>query len=262
MKTPKEYTDNLKKGIVTDAMMQDVLYSYSKRAKNYRDRIRDLQDKARWNPHWYDKYGETEKCELKRDEYYMKKGDLLKHCDEKLTAVHRLTFWRKRRVYDYEAEYDKLEQERKNYEHGKESKVVHTNSYYDRDQQMMVDFCDIREKHYRYFLYYEFECRSFHSPIERKDLDQRRGLEVIDLDELTTYGEDIADLLPVPFCDKVWMQVTSKGAEVVDELKAQHEAEREAAEKEAMDLMCKGLQKQLDNDPELRAELEGKVKPW
>lgn len=262
MKTPKEYTDNLKKGVVTDAMMQDVLYSYSKRAKNYRDRIREYEDKARNDRYWYDRYGNIEQCQLKRDEYYMKKSDLLKHCEEKLTAIHRLTVWRKRRIYDYESEYDKLEAERKKYERGEESKIVWMNGYFDRETNDYVSFCDVREKHYRYFLYYEFEGHSFHSPIERKDMDQHKGLEVIDLDELTTYGEDIADLLSVPFCDKVWQQVTGHGTEAMDALKAQHEEERAAAEKEAMDIMCKGLQKQLDNDPELRAELEGRVKPY
>lgn len=38
MKTPEEYTKNLKKGIITDEMLNQCLYSVNKRAKNYRDR--------------------------------------------------------------------------------------------------------------------------------------------------------------------------------------------------------------------------------
>ena len=38
MKTPKSYIDNLERGIVTERMLCDVLYSYNKRAKNWRDK--------------------------------------------------------------------------------------------------------------------------------------------------------------------------------------------------------------------------------
>ena len=40
MKTPKEYTKNLKNGIITEDMIVDCLYSVNKRAKNYRDKER------------------------------------------------------------------------------------------------------------------------------------------------------------------------------------------------------------------------------
>ena len=208
MKTPKSYTDSLKAGIVTDEMMQDVIYSYSKRAKNYRDRIRAYRDKARWNHYWYDKYDDIGKCEDKRDEYYMKKSDLLSSKPEKLTAIHRLTVSRKRRVYDYQSEWNKLQNERRKYERGEESKVVWMNDYFDRDNGEYVSFCDIRVNEYRYFLYYEFSGRSFHSPIDEDGLRQYRDLECIDLEELTTYGEDVNELLSVTFCNKVWQAVT------------------------------------------------------
>ena len=37
MKTPKEYTDNIKNGIITTSMLEAALYSVNKRAKNYRN---------------------------------------------------------------------------------------------------------------------------------------------------------------------------------------------------------------------------------
>lgn len=40
MRTPKEYTDNLKKKTITESMLLDCLYSVNKRAKNYRDKER------------------------------------------------------------------------------------------------------------------------------------------------------------------------------------------------------------------------------
>ena len=40
------------------------------------------------------------------------------------------------------------------------------------------------------------------------------------------------------------------------------EISQEEFERRAMQSLCKRLDNQLDNDPELRAELEGKVKPY
>lgn len=41
MKTPLEYTKNLKNKIITKQMLLDCLYSSNKRAKNYRDKERE-----------------------------------------------------------------------------------------------------------------------------------------------------------------------------------------------------------------------------
>ena len=49
MRTPKEYTDNLKKKIITENMLLDCLYSVNKRAKNYRDKERDYRQYYRRN---------------------------------------------------------------------------------------------------------------------------------------------------------------------------------------------------------------------
>ena len=262
MKTPKVYTDNLKAGIVTDEMMQDVLFSYSKRAKNYRDRIRGIKSKARYNRYWYDKYDNIGQCEEKRDEYYQKKSDLLRSRPERLAAVHRLTVSRKRRVYDYDSEWDSLAKARQAYERGEASKVVWMNGYFDRDTDEYVDFCDVEVKQYRYFLYYEYKDRSFHSPIEADSLKNYRDVEMIDLEELTTYGEDISELLSIQFCDKVWQTVTGKNCEDVEQQRAARREEKEAQTKALMDEAMRQLDHQLENDPELRAELEGKVKPY
>jgi len=43
MRTPKKYTENLENGIVTEQMLCDVLYSYNKRAKNWRDKKREYK---------------------------------------------------------------------------------------------------------------------------------------------------------------------------------------------------------------------------
>lgn len=47
MRTPKEYTANIKNGIITAPMLTDCLYSVNKRAKNWRDKEREYRYKRR-----------------------------------------------------------------------------------------------------------------------------------------------------------------------------------------------------------------------
>ena len=201
MRTPKEYTDNLKNGIVSDAMLSDVLFSYSKRAKNYRDRLRKYKGSSRWGMYTLRNF---EQCEEKMNNYYAKKSDILRLCDNMPKCIHQLTYNHRRRIYDYNDEWSLLEEERDNYKRHKQSKVIWMNSYFDDYNGDYVEFCDIIEKNFQWFLYYEFNAHSFHRPIDESELSEYDGLEVVKLEELTTYGENINDLLPVPFCDKVW----------------------------------------------------------
>lgn len=72
MKTPKVYTENLKKGIVTETMLGEVLYSYNKRAKNWRDNKRTYSHL--WCEHadsWY------KNAEANEKKYYDHKDELL-----------------------------------------------------------------------------------------------------------------------------------------------------------------------------------------
>lgn len=55
MRTPKEYTNNIKNHIITKQMLLDCLYSSNKRAKNWRDKEREYR-------HSYDYYGNEEKA--------------------------------------------------------------------------------------------------------------------------------------------------------------------------------------------------------
>ena len=41
MKTPKQWYENLKIGLITDDMLEAALYSVNKRAKNYRNKKRE-----------------------------------------------------------------------------------------------------------------------------------------------------------------------------------------------------------------------------
>lgn len=211
MRTPKEYLDNLKNGIVTEIMLSDVLYSYSKRAKNYRDRIREYNEKICENGAYYDKYYNIDNYETKKNEYYNKKSDILKHYDNKVTIIHKLTFKHRKRVYDYDKEWVSLEEERIKYKKDIPSKVVWMNNYFDEEDGEYVEFCDTMQSKKRYFLYYELGKHSFHRPIDASELREYKSIEVVELQELKTYGEDIKDLLSVQFCDKVWKFIMNKG---------------------------------------------------
>ena len=82
--------------------------------------------------------------------------------------------------------------------------------YYDRE--MEVKFVDIldEDNKYLYFLFYEYPKHTFHRPLEKNELGEYKGLELIDIGELTTYGEDINELLSLQFCDKVYNLITKK----------------------------------------------------
>ena len=56
MKTPLEYTKNLKNHIITPQMLLDCLYSSNKRAKNWRDKEQEYREFYRSSRYSYDKY--------------------------------------------------------------------------------------------------------------------------------------------------------------------------------------------------------------
>lgn len=72
MRTPKEYTTNLEQGIVTERMLCDVLFSYNKRAKNWRDKKRQYKHSYAANSYkWFNTALENEQ------KYYAYKSQML-----------------------------------------------------------------------------------------------------------------------------------------------------------------------------------------
>ena len=72
MRTPKEYIENLDKGIVTEQMLCDVLFSYNKRAKNWRDKKRQCKHSYATNSYaWFNNALENEQ------KYYNYKSEIL-----------------------------------------------------------------------------------------------------------------------------------------------------------------------------------------
>lgn len=194
MRTPKKYNDLIKNREITNKIIAECIYSVNKRAKNYRDKIKD------YNQAGFYKYKENniENAKEQKEKYYSMKDDLLLNFSPKL--IHKKYDGEKRqRVYSYQKNYAKLYNEKIN-------DIVWENSYYDYDRNKEVDFFDysLGEKKYLYFLYYEIGEYSFHTPITEERVEKNTQLEIKEIDEnFQTHGADIVDLLSTQFVQKV-----------------------------------------------------------
>lgn len=198
METPKQYRKYLNEGICDERMLGDVIYSYNKRAKNHRDKSHEYR-KGR-----YDKYDYEGKSLEKMETYYGRKDKLLKLFPDKIQCIHRHTIKKRRRVYDFQKEYETI------------TDYVYSNCYFDWNKDDYVCFVDIEEDVVYYYLYYQVGDKSFHSPIKMdinkfvKD-EEFKQLEIIDLPEdFYTHGKNTNSLLSVQFCDKVYDRFVSQ----------------------------------------------------
>lgn len=151
MKTPKTFENNLKAGIITPEMLSACLYSVNKRAKNCRDKVREIRNKRMLCFYWCDKYDNEGKNEEKEAEYYNMKEVML---------------------------------------------------------SLLVPKCVHKNSHDEYFLYYEVNGYSFHSPILPPYID--KTLNIIDIGDLVTYGSEISNLISIQFCKKLVNLINSK----------------------------------------------------
>ncbi|MGT2564302.1 hypothetical protein ACQCTL_09490 [Streptococcus viridans] len=194
MRTPKRYTDLIKNKKITNQIIAECIYSVNKRAKNYRDKIKDYKQGG------FYKYKEDniENAKEQKEKYYSMKEDLLLNFSPKL--IHKKYDREKiQRVYSYQKNYEKLYNEKRN-------DIVWENSYYDYDRNKEFDFFDysLGEKKYLYFLYYEIGEYSFHTPITEERVEKNTQLEIKEIDEnFQTHGADIVDLLSTQFVQKV-----------------------------------------------------------
>ena len=194
MRTPKRYTDLIKNKKITNQIIAECIYSVNKRAKNYRDKIKDYKQGG------FNKYKEDniENAKEQKEKYYSMKEDLLLNFSPKL--IHKKYDGEKiQRVYSYQKNYTKLYNEKIN-------DIIKENSYYDYDRNKEVDFFDysLGEKKYLYFLYYEIGEYSFHTPITEERAEKNTELEIKEIDEnFQTHGADIVDLLSTQFVQKV-----------------------------------------------------------
>lgn len=113
MKTPKLYSDLLKKKQLTTEMIAECIYSVNKRAKNYRDKVREYR-KSPYHPHLQDN---IDNAIAKKLEYYGMKEELLKPFAP--TVIHKQFVKNTKRVYSYEEDYQKILVEKKVISFGK-----------------------------------------------------------------------------------------------------------------------------------------------
>lgn len=202
MRTPKEYTDSLKKNIITKEMLAVSLYSVNKRAKNYRDKERSYRRSR------YDVYDNEEKNREMKESYYKIKEQLLSVLIP--TCIHKEAHKWKRRYYEYECSLDSFAPE----------EIINENEYYDRDLMKYVQFVDVYETDYRYYLYYKVGDYSFHTPIDDDNDDELKSLiELYGVEEVSTIvtsGKMITDLISMNFVYKLLTVIESGEYQLVD----------------------------------------------
>lgn len=185
MRTPKEYTNNVKNGIITKRMLSDCLFSVNKRAKNCRDKEASYR-------YSYDKYNTEERYRDKKEDYYRQKEKMLSLL--KPDCIHQEPFKCKKRIYDYEPEY---------YDFFDSSSRVYEGCYYDRDMREDVFFIDVLMDDSRYYLFYDLGEHSFHTPISSEEIKYYQELEIKEIGSLITYGKEIGELISTQFVQKI-----------------------------------------------------------
>lgn len=207
MKTPKLYNDLINEKKITNEIIAECVYSVNKRAKNYRDKIKEYKN-GRSHQHLE---SNIEKAEEEMGKYYQLKEEFLKVFTPNLIRKQFIGE-KKKRVYSYEKNYEKLLKEKTN-------DIFWKNSYYDYDKDMEIEFFDyhLGTKKYLYFLYYEIGEYSFHSPVSEKIAESNTELEIQEIDEnFKTHGSKIEGLLSMQFVKKVLELLKSEDYTIVD----------------------------------------------
>lgn len=207
MKTPKLYNDLINEKKNTNEIIAECVYYVNKRAKNYRDKIKEYKN-GRSHQHLE---SNIEKAEEEMGKYYQLKEEFLKVFTPNL--IHKQFIGeKKKRVYSYEKNYEKLLKEKTN-------DIFWKNSYYDYDKDMEIEFFDyhLGTKKYLYFLYCEIGEYSFHSPVSEKIAESNTELEIQEIDEnFKTHGSKNEGLLSMQFVKKVLELLQSEDYTIVD----------------------------------------------
>ena len=130
MKTPNLYKELINEKKITNEIIAECIYSVNKRAKNYRDKIKEYKNGS-FHQHLE---SNIEKAEEEMGKCYQLKEEFLKVFTP--TLIHKQFIGEeKKRVYSYEKNYEKLLKEKTN-------DIFWKNSYYDYDKDMEIEFFD------------------------------------------------------------------------------------------------------------------------
>ena len=177
-KTPKLYSDLLKKKQLTTEMIAECIYSVNKRAKNYRDKVREYR-KSSYHPDLQDN---IDNAIAKKVEYYGMKEELLQPFVP--IVIHKQFVKNTKRIYSYDEDYQKILVE-------KEGDITWKGNYFDHERCTKIYFFDYQTENNLYFLYYEISGFSFHKPISEVEA-KNSGLSIVEIDEnFKTYGRKL-----------------------------------------------------------------------
>lgn len=201
MRTPKQWSENVRKGIITDEMLESALFSVNKRAKNYRDKKRE------YSHYRYAIYDYSEQAENKMNEMYSKKDKLLSlippvcihveyqnsHSTDRVEIGDNVEPYL-RFIYSGEITHFGSYIRRNNY----------GDLYDDYDTERVYFFDHTKQPLQKaYYLFRVLGDHSFHTPIDKGDLKNYQDLPVINIDSLITQGESVLELCSMQFVDKI-----------------------------------------------------------
>lgn len=204
MEIPKEFLCNLESRVITEEMLELVLHSINKRAKNCRDKKKEyyLKGKKTGNETDFntsDKYKEQEK------EFYVQKNFLLKESLNPNCIHESMKETEKRvRYFNYDPEFIDFH-----------DKAIYCSDYYDKKLGEYVEFIDVLtvEQIKQYYLFYETANYSFHIPIEEEDIESEMDnndiSKIIEIN-LKTKGRDVKELIPIEFIKEIIKLVKSR----------------------------------------------------
>lgn len=209
MRTPKEYTQNLKQKIITKQMLADCLFSVNNRALNSRD------SEYKYIHYIPDTYGNANKYRKKKLEYYSMKRVLLSVLEP--AHVQKGEVLQRKRTYDYEEGYGEIL---------KSGNYINNSGFYDPDRREHVEFVVQMIPDTVYYLTYTVSNRTFRVPLEESEIKKYPDLEVVDVGRITpVYGDITADMLSVQFVEKILLLIKNRNYTLIFENNTEQETE-------------------------------------
>ena len=204
MEIPKEFLSNLKDRVITEEMLELVLHSINKRAKNCRDKKKEYYLKGKKTGYEID-FNKSDKYKEQEKEYYLQKVFLIKKLLKPSCIHESLKEVEKReRYFNYDPEFIDLQ-----------DKAIYCSDFFDKRLGEYVEFIDVLvvERIKQYYLFYETTHYSFHIPIEEEDIEREmdnNGINKIIEINLKTKGQDVMELMPIGFIKDIIKLVESK----------------------------------------------------
>ena len=209
MRTPKEYTQNLKQKIITKQMLANCIYSINNRALNSRD------NEYKYTHYIPDTYGNANKYRKKKLEYYGMKKVLLSVLEP--SHIQKGEVLQRRRTYDYEDGYEDIL---------RSGNYVNNSGFYDPDRKEHVEFVVQMIPQTVYYLTYTVSNRTFRVPLAEAEIEKYPDLEIVDVGRITpVYGDITADMLSVQFVEKIVQLIKSRKYELIFQNKMKQETE-------------------------------------